>query len=342
MALGQNSATAPPLTYFMLVLHRFGGTPERRAAIMAGTGISESQLNAVDEEMPVVSPAQYFPNLIKLCGDDWFFEVPEFWSETAQAEFGLARQSAPDFETALEVTAEFVGIRWPGLIVKSRKTADATRHSYHVAPSVAKIDGPVWQCMCIIIALNHATVSKRFLGADSSMIGYEFEGEKPCFADRVAHYLGGRQSWGHPVFTIDFPRIALGRSSPLSDKTNFRTAMGILRAKRDQMERASTVAGQVSEILLQMTDGRLGLDETARRLGMSGRTLSRRLDAEGETFRKLLDSSLQTRIEILLAGPRLNVETIAEKLGYSDAASLHRACRRWFGRSLSKHRRALL
>ncbi len=81
-------------------------------------------------------------------------------------------------------------------------------------------------------------------------------------------------------------------------------------------------------------DGEVSLEQVARRLALSPRTLQRRLAESGTTWRRELDRARQARAAA--AGP-LSRERQAALLGYADAGSMRRAARRW---SMVAHSRA--
>ncbi|MCA9613694.1 MAG: AraC family transcriptional regulator [Myxococcales bacterium] len=81
------------------------------------------------------------------------------------------------------------------------------------------------------------------------------------------------------------------------------------------------------------------LEELAKSLHVSPRTLKRHLASEGTTYRALLDEALRTRAEDLLRRPSLTLDDIAERLGYSDVANFNRAFKRWTGRTPGAFRR---
>jgi AraC-like DNA-binding protein len=86
-----------------------------------------------------------------------------------------------------------------------------------------------------------------------------------------------------------------------------------------------------------------GIEHVAAELGLNVRTLQRKLREEGQRF-----AELQARVQYRLAmryleEPRADIETVSEKLGFSDRRSFTRAFTRWSGvspsafRSRSKH-----
>lgn len=93
------------------------------------------------------------------------------------------------------------------------------------------------------------------------------------------------------------------------------------------------IVGQVErQVLVRLPSGTPGLNDVARDLGMSARTLRRRLTAEGTRFQDLLDAVRRREAEHHLASGRASVAEVAWVLGFSDASAFTRACRRWFGR----------
>ena len=76
---------------------------------------------------------------------------------------------------------------------------------------------------------------------------------------------------------------------------------------------------------------RLSEEDAARLIGTSRRTLVRRLAEGGHAFRPLLDGVLRERARTMLAAGAQSRDGMAAMLGYTDATSFSRACRRWFG-----------
>jgi AraC-like DNA-binding protein len=73
------------------------------------------------------------------------------------------------------------------------------------------------------------------------------------------------------------------------------------------------------------------LEDIAKQLALSPRTLRRRLAEEGFTFQGLVEDVRQTLAEHHLRERRLTIGEIAFALGYSDVSAFHRAFRRWTG-----------
>ncbi|MEQ1440752.1 AraC family transcriptional regulator ligand-binding domain-containing protein [Fontimonas sp. SYSU GA230001] len=81
-----------------------------------------------------------------------------------------------------------------------------------------------------------------------------------------------------------------------------------------------------------------GIDRVAARLGLHPRTLQRRLQEEAQSYATVLDR-VRYRLSLrLLQDAGLDIESISERLGFSDRRSFTRAFTRWSGVSPSSFR----
>ena len=104
------------------------------------------------------------------------------------------------------------------------------------------------------------------------------------------------------------------------------------------IEEVQSWVARVQRILLETRIGVPCLEETARRLHVTPRTLHRRLVAEGSSFRELVAARrLKSAVEQLTLG-EASIEEVSYLLGYTDPANFRRAFRRWTGRSPSSFR----
>jgi AraC-like DNA-binding protein len=79
--------------------------------------------------------------------------------------------------------------------------------------------------------------------------------------------------------------------------------------------------------------GKAGLDETARRLGVSQRTLERKLSLEKLTFSAVLGGLKMDLSKRYLAEDNLSISQVAWLLGYQEVSSFTHAFKRWSGKS---------
>ncbi|MBI3699099.1 MAG: AraC family transcriptional regulator [Afipia sp.] len=80
-------------------------------------------------------------------------------------------------------------------------------------------------------------------------------------------------------------------------------------------------------------------EEMAEQLGLSLRTLHRRLAAEDLSYQEILDNMRRTVAIEFLENTQLQIDQVAERVGFSDAASFRKAFRKWTGASPTDYRR---
>jgi len=71
------------------------------------------------------------------------------------------------------------------------------------------------------------------------------------------------------------------------------------------------------------------VDELARRLNLSGRTLRRRMAKLGINCQSVIDDSRSCLSQELLRNSALSIDEVAGRLGFSDEASFRKAFKRW-------------
>jgi AraC-like DNA-binding protein len=84
-------------------------------------------------------------------------------------------------------------------------------------------------------------------------------------------------------------------------------------------------------VLRAMQDGKPTIEEVARYIKMSSRTLHRRLEERGLVFKDLLQKTRQQLAQQYLKEGRLTLSEIALLLGYSEQSAFSRAFKQWLG-----------
>ncbi|MEF2965595.1 helix-turn-helix domain-containing protein [Paenibacillus sp. M1] len=91
-----------------------------------------------------------------------------------------------------------------------------------------------------------------------------------------------------------------------------------------------------------LSGGRPDMQDVAKEIGMSDRTLQRRLTEENTSFKHLLTEARHERALEYLADPSLDIKEVAFLIGYEDQNSFYRAFRLWEGDTPSHWRIAHL
>jgi AraC-like DNA-binding protein len=84
--------------------------------------------------------------------------------------------------------------------------------------------------------------------------------------------------------------------------------------------------------------GRVVVDDVARSLGMSKRTLARKLSDEGLNFTEVLQQLRRDLAVRYLDDPKLHISKIAWLLGFNEVSAFTHAFKRWTGKTPSQMR----
>lgn len=107
-----------------------------------------------------------------------------------------------------------------------------------------------------------------------------------------------------------------------------------------ELNEETTAQQRVRFALLQMLpSGESSIDEVAKRLSMSKRSLQRRLQEEGAAYQDLLSNLRKELAQHYLSRSRLSSGEISYLLGFHDANSFIRAFNRWTGTTPGEYRR---
>ncbi len=138
---------------------------------------------------------------------------------------------------------------------------------------------------------------------------------------------------------ILLPTEALARPLALADRHALKMARQRCDEELFRLTAHGSLAEWVSLMLDEATDHQPRLQELAKMLHISSRTMNRRLAEEGANFRDLGNRARHARACRMLAGNGLSVTRIALQLGYRDTANFSRAFRRLQGQSPIEYRR---
>ncbi|MBY5986335.1 helix-turn-helix domain-containing protein [Roseovarius atlanticus] len=191
----------------------------------------------------------------------------------------------------------------------------------------------------LILKLAHGLISwlARY---EVPVKAVEFAFQRPPFEEDYAVIFPAQAGFGRPATSLVFDQEALG---PVRIRTATDLEVFLRNAPRDWIFTRSSEHTQSLRVRAYL--GRTGwenasLSGAARALHVTPRTLIRRLRADGTSFQSIKDA-LRRDIAIRhLQTGRRSVEAIAQDVGYSSAASFHKAFRRWTGKSPSAYRRA--
>ena len=130
----------------------------------------------------------------------------------------------------------------------------------------------------------------------------------------------------------------LAEPVPTHHPLGLRQALDLLEVHTRQEQVKDDLCSAVERAAYKTLTRGIALEDIARELNMSGRTLRRRLAASGMSFEGLVENVRKTRALSLLTHSGISVEQVAAETGYSDVRNFRRAFKRWTGVSPSEYR----
>ena len=252
---------------------------------------------------------------------------------------GLAAKTAPDLRAALERMLRYHAL-WTGR-PELRMFEDLEHHCARV--EVLPLEGfdLAGRCRREMIVANLVQSARDMVGADLRPTLVHFAHAAPSDTREHEAFFGAPIRFGSWFTGLEFGFETLGRPLLHADAA----LSEFLLAHLDSL--AAELRGEVSPIeqrVLRALRERLAtglprLEEIARELGTSPRSLRRHLAAHGASYHDLLDTARSGIAEDLLAGAAEPVTEIAARLGFSEPSAFYRALRRWkSGRPLRSRR----
>lgn len=163
-----------------------------------------------------------------------------------------------------------------------------------------------------------------------------FTHARPAYAKQAEAYFQMPVAFGEKRIAVEMPRALLderleGGYSALHQQAELR-----VEHRLTTLTRPTGLVAAIEEACARRPElPARGINAIAAELGLHSRTLQRRLSDEGARFADVL-GRVRYRLAIrYLEAPGADVESVSEKLGFSDRRSFTRAFSRWSGVSPS-------
>jgi AraC-like DNA-binding protein len=171
-----------------------------------------------------------------------------------------------------------------------------------------------------------------FVGQGARARGVYFTYPAPAYRAEYSQVFGGAERFEHAFTGIVFERAWLERSQPYKNPELYSTLQQQAERTLSRIERAAPLAQRVTAQLAAQGAGAMpSMEDVARNLGMSARSLRRKLLSEGAVYKDLVDQVLMERAKRMLEDPRISIQEVAFATGFATPAAFHRAFKRWTG-----------
>lgn len=309
-----------------LILDAFREEGIDSAALLAGSGIGESDLARPDVHITTAQEMQVCANAYAL-RDDIGLELGARMHVSSYGMLGYALLLSATFGDALRLALRYPALL--GTLFQLRLEDDGDQvwfcaSHYTDRPALAVFNAEL--CMSSL-----RVICNDVLGHRLPLTAARFSHPTPAYAASYETVFQCPVRFGCADNGFAFERRWLAAPLPLADVVTH--AAMAERCRRQNAEYTGNQAwlGRVRQALADQLHAPPGLDGLARQMKCSGRTLRRRLQAVGSSYQQLLDELRFDHAKHLLAEAQLPVYRIAELLGFSETASFRHAFIRWSG-----------
>lgn len=184
-------------------------------------------------------------------------------------------------------------------------------------------------------------IARNLLRRDFPVYRAAFAHPAPASLDEYKRIFGDIPfEFGAAESRVEFDRDVLDEPLP-GHFPEYHRQVEVLAARRlAELPDADTAAAAVLRFLEENIGHRVvGMEDVARHLHMTLRTLQRRLKDENTTYAALRDSIRYRYAQKYLVDPGMDMESIAAALGFSETANFYPAFKRWSGMSPGEFRR---
>jgi len=310
-------------------------------ALLAGSDISYAASQNQDTEISPQQELVVLSNLLERIPDPFRLgvELGRRYQLTSYGIVGYAILSSPTLRKAAEV-----GLRYLALTFAYARI-ELCQQQHDVALTFTReLDGPLGQLVLVRDIWAVSVIQRELFSTASFPIPLLLDFAEPAYARDVGKATLEAQLGG--AITFDADRCAYVGLADLLDlplaKGNAITAQlceDQCNKLLEEKQSWQATAQLVKNCLLHEGLG-YSMEQVAAKLARTSRTLHRQLKQEGTSWREVRDQVRMGLAEELLAQP-IQLEEIAERLGFSDGSNFTHSFKRFKGISPSAYRKHL-
>jgi AraC-like DNA-binding protein len=295
---------------------------------LEGTGISLEQLNAPDELRQGIRLEQEFTiyeNILKLSDSPYIgLELGSAYNVDSIGILAYAQMSAKNLEESIKIATSHSPLTLsyfkPVMIKQGTLGGIAMEKQYEVPEHLLQVfsDRAITAVMSITTSyykLDDIAEKICLMHTDNNKDLYE-------------KHFGCEVEFGHHRNEILIRKEILERPFPKSDPKYSKQCLEQCRKILLSFQARSEFTSQIKEIILSEPGYFPKANEVAKKLGCTPRTLRRKLSQEGEHYQTLVNEVRADLAKRYLKSS-LPLDSIAEMLGFSEAAAFSNAFKVW-------------
>jgi AraC-like DNA-binding protein len=162
---------------------------------------------------------------------------------------------------------------------------------------------------------------------------------KPDHASYFREIFSCPVTFGAEENVMCFDKNILSQALPMANPLSKKAYEKECKRVHLRLTELGSTRDRILQELMFEEEGIPSLEQLARRLNISTRTLRRHLTAEGTSYKALVNEMRKQKALTLLNTTDYSIERIATEVGYSDVPNFYHAFRSWTGTVPSEYRK---
>jgi AraC-like DNA-binding protein len=310
------------------------GIPTEGALVEAGIGGAQLEGGL---RLTTQQDAALLANVACLTDDPGVgFELGLSSTLTWHGLLGLGLMSCATLGEALELWVEYLDLRMASFCLSVHKRGGQLElHIQDLSPGAPMRESAVERLVTMTACLA-GQLTQRPLPE----LEMWFKDDQPAYFAKYRQRLA-QTRYATGMCLVRMPDRYMDLPIPTAHTLVLRHVKVQCESERLKHGQNDCLIARIKNLLPQENGSYPGMEDVARALCMSSRTLKRKLRQLGLNFRQLIDEARKNEVLRDVLNTAMTIDEIAERRGYSDAANLTRAFRRWTGESPSQYRAKL-
>jgi AraC-like DNA-binding protein len=299
-----------------------------RGALLENVGVTLETLESPEARISYVQFATLVHNALALTGNPALgLDFGRNIHLSHMGVLGLAVMSSPNARAAFEVGLRHYRSLAPAWDLELRVDEGRGRFIAREAiPLRPFVEFATEALLAAIVAM-----ARSLLHRDLPIWRLNLSYPKPAYAERYAEMVSAPIFYDQPVTVSEFDPAILELPVQGADPATDRIAEQIAATSVGPSVSVEGLVAQVRRVLGSVSGRPPDVDEVARTLQTSSRSLRRSLQRMGTSYQELLDEARRARAEEWVRATDLTMDQVASQLGFGDVRSFRRAFKRWTG-----------
>lgn len=307
--------------------------------VLEGSGIAPALLEDANSQIKEEQELTVLENLSHLTNNPFQvgMELGGRYQLTSYGMWGYALLASPNLRKAVDLGLRYLDLTYAFCRIELQETQENARILF--TPKCKGVAAPLvlyrdmWAMMVI---------PRDLFASGLPSFGLNFKDPKPAqlddkTLDDLKAQIGGDIQFDQATNFVEFDPQYLDMPLPRGNEITVKMCEQQCQAILDEKQRLGTVAQQIRSIML--THGmQVSMEFVAKEMAVTTRTLHRQLKAQGTSWRQVRDDVRCAMAQQWLTTTNIQLDEIAERLGFSDGANFSHAFKRWQGISPSQYR----